>query len=243
LPARAQTPEPSGIVGDGVLKLDAVNPQGKPLSAETQARFETRDGLTRIDVPSLTLNINGAALHLVTDGGITVLIDMKKQRYAVWSNANHTFAWGELPKPPNPLARPEASPSPEPLPSGVPHRNKSVLAGLKNLKVFSMGLDMTGHGTTNGHPTTGFAYHFRSETNDGKGIALTGEMQSADDFGGVPIVLTAQLKTLTGGNGSLRMEITSLKRANPPGYDFLVPSGYKAVASPLQVVMPAGMGK
>jgi hypothetical protein len=241
--SRSAPAAPHGTVGNGQATFAFTNPTGNKLAFAGQVAFEQLDDQVRIDLTSLTIT-NAAAPsghQLAPGGGFSVVLDRKEQRFVVWSDARRAFFVGTLPKPPSPFAPSTAAspkPSPSPQPSGSPRAADSPLSGLKNLKAFSFGVDMTGRGTTNGHPSTGFAYHLHSESNDGKVNDLTGTLQTADDLDGLPLVFTASVAAQSGFVGNLRVELLSIEKRDPSKRDFLVPAGFTAVENPLELVLP-----
>lgn len=243
IPALAQpAATPRGIVGRGEISLDMVNPKGGKMGFAGRMSFEQRDDAFRLDVTSFTLiNPAGTSVELAP-GGLTMVVDRRRQRFVIWSTARRTYFWGDLPKPSLPLAATTPEQTPEPAPSGSPrprrNRNFSPFAGAKDLKVFSIAIDMSGHGTTNGHPSTGFTYRWHTESNDGKVNDLNGVLQTADDLSGMPVQFTLNVALQSGFTGALRADITSFEKRDPPKLDFLVPVGYKAAQSPLEVVAP-----
>jgi hypothetical protein len=239
--ASAQPTEATrGTVGHGRLAIDVTNPKGTHLAISGEMGFEQRGDALRLDLASLGLTNAGASVQFLPPGGVTLVIDRKSQRYVVWSASRHVFAWGDLPKPPSPLAPAAQAETPAPAPSGSPPPQRSPFDGLKNLKAFSLGVDLSGHGVAAGHPTTDFAYHLHSESNEGKVNDLNGTFQSADDLHGLPVAFTLNVAAASGAKVALSAELTSIERRDPAKLDFLVPAGFTAVRSPLQVIFPNG---
>jgi hypothetical protein len=233
---------PKGGIGSGRMALDFVNPAGNRMAFRGSMSVEQLDDRVRLDVTSLTMSAGGSPpIQLTPGGGISLVIDRTRQRFVVWSAQHHTFYWGDLPKPPSPLgpsATPE--PAPSPAPDASPRPERGPFSGFKNLKAFSLAVDMSGRGVTNGHPSTGFTYRLHSESNDGKINDLNGRLQTADDFGGMPLLFDLNIAAASGFKGTFAAEVTSLERRDPPKLDFLVPAGYKAARSPLEVILPNG---
>jgi len=244
--SRAAPAGPHGTVGSGQATFAFTNPAGNKLAFAGKVGFEQLDDQVRIDLTSLTVT-NAAAPNgnqLAPGGGFSVVLDRKTQRFVVWSDARRAFFVGDLPKPPSPLAPSTGAspkPSPTPQPSGSPRADVSPLNGLKNLKAFSFGVDMTGRGTTNGHPSTGFAYHLHSETNAGKTNDVNGTLQTADDLGGLPLQFTASVAAQSGFVGNLRIDLLSIEKRDPSKLDFLVPAGFTAVENPLELLLPGSL--
>jgi hypothetical protein len=53
-----------------------------------------------------------------------------------------------------------------------------------------------------------------------------GRLQLADDLDEVPVEITANLKTQSIPDSGLRLDLTTLAKANTPSADFAVPAGY-----------------
>ena len=236
-PAAGATPR--GVVGAAQLDVNFTNPAGRPMAFTGNMAFEQGADRSRIDITALSLASGNATAVQILPGPLTLVLNRTTQRYVIWSSARRTYFVGDVPKPPSPLGAPSAPPRPTPAParSAPPKADTSPFAGLKNLKAFSIGADLSGHGTTIGHPSTGFTYHLHTETNDGKVNDLNGELQTADDLGGLPLLFTLKVAAQSGLTGTLRAEVTSIDRRDPPASAFLLPAGYKLVKNPLEVIL------
>jgi hypothetical protein len=243
--ARAQAATPRGVVGHGRITLDFTTPEGKTIGLAGDAAFEQRDDAFRLDMLSATLSgVAPSSTQLLPPGGLTLTIDRRTQRFVIWSADRRLYYWGTLPKPPSPLgpsAPASPAPTPAPAPSGSPRPDRGLFSGFKDLKAFSFGIDMSGHGTTDGHPSTGFTYRLHREGNDGKSFDLGGELQTADDLQGLPLLFTANAAASAAFFAKLRVELTSFEKRDPAKLDFLVPAGYTAAESPVQVIFPGGV--
>jgi len=228
---------PQGVVGRGRLAFQLAIPTGPTVSAGGEMGFESRERVTRLDLLALTLPPEvPKALGALVEGRLTVVIDRGASRWVIWSNARRLYYYGDLPKAALPGAH---GPSPEPtrMPSATPEpRGTSFLGSLKDLKSFYLHLDLTGHGTTNGHPTTGFTLAVHREDASGKLGDLTAAVQTADDLDGLPIQLSADFSSTGMPKGSLHAELTSIERRDPPKADFLVPAGFKPAKNPFDVL-------
>jgi hypothetical protein len=242
----AQAATPQGVVGHGRITINFTTPEGKAIGLTGDAAFEQRDDAFRLDMLSATLSgVAPSSTQLLPPGGLTLTIDRKTQRFVIWSADRRLYYWGTLPKPPSPLGpSTPASPAstPAPAPSGSPGPDRGLFSGFKDLKAFSFGIDMSGHGTTDGHPSTGFTYRLHREGNDGKTFDLNGQLQTADDLKGLPLLFTATADAAASVafSAKLRIELTSYEKRDPPKLDFLVPAGYKSAESPVEVIFPGG---
>jgi len=238
VPCASHADDPSGFTGKGALVVQTSLGETK-LTVGGNVAFEERDPLVRIDV--LSLGIPGAdstlsalmATQLFPPGGFTVIYDRKLSTYTVWSNAKHDYY-----TPPQAAA---GSPPPMPLPapnsSAAPNTANglsaifSFLRSLKDDKVFTISLTMTGHGTVNGHPATALTFQYLKTTNSGDTSDFHGQLQLADDLGEIPVEIAASVKTKGIPQSSLRLDATSIAQANPPDADFAVPAGYTRATS------------
>ncbi len=240
-PPAAASPVPSptripGVVGSGAIVVQsALFGGGVPLTVGGDVNFEQRERLVRIDV--LSVKIPGmdptagavAATQLFPPGGFTVVIDQQARKYTLWSQASQEYYTDTLPNPmakatPQPKPTSKATPRATPSPSPEPVDLWTAFSNLKSIKAFSLAL--SGHRTTNGHPTT--EYTFQVERDDGKGNTFEthGQVQFADDLDEFPVQLQMSAKGNNLPQSSLRIDLLKLERRVPAAEDFHPPSGY-----------------
>ena len=232
---------PPGFVAKGTLTIDVAPPSAAPMHLAGEFDYESRDQLSRLDIVSISLPPGAPEFATtVAKGGLTIVIDRAASRWTLWSKARRLFAFGNLPKPSIPGVGHAATPKPETSESAMP-RAAWPLAGVKDLKSFFVHLDMSGHGTTNGHPSTGFTLAVHREDAAGKVGDINGTLQTADDLDGLPIKLTADLRATDQPRASLAAELTEVGIHLPPRTDFFVPRGYKAAKNVGEVLGFGGM--
>jgi hypothetical protein len=227
----------SGYTGKGELVIQTSLGDTK-LTVGGSLAFEERDALVRIDV--LSLGIPGAdptlsavlGTQLFPPGGFTVIYDRNAASYTVWSNAKHLYY-----SPPKSTAIAAPVPTPVPVASPTPGASNglggffSAVHGLKDDRVFTVSLTLTGHPTVNGHPATELTFQYLRTTTSGETTDFHGQLKLADDLGEIPIELAASVKTKGFPESSFRLDATSIAQANPPDADFAVPPGYARAAS------------
>ena len=233
-PLAIRADDTSGYAGKGTLVVQTVLGETK-LTIGGNIAFEERDPDIRIDV--LSLAIPGAdptvsalvGTQLFPPGGFTIVYDRKAATYTIWSNAKRTYY-----TPPQKLATPAATPSPIASGGGASTNGLfavfAFLRTLKNDRAFSVLLALTGHGTTNGHPSTGLHFEYKKTTTAGDVSDFHGELQLADDLNEIPIALAASVKSNGIPQSTLKIDATSIAEQTPSASDFAVPDGYARAA-------------
>ena len=230
-PASTFADDVSGYAGKGALVVQTALGDTK-LTVGGNIAFEERDPDIRIDI--LSLGIPGAdptlsalmSTQLFPPGGFTVIYDRKASTYTVWSNAKRLYY-----SPPQtqatsaPTSQPYATPGAPSTTNGL-FAVFAFLRSLKDDKAFTVLLAMTGHGKTNGHPSTGLHFEYKKTTMSGETSDFHGELQLADDLNEIPVEIAASVKTKSIPQSSLRLDATSIAQSDPPAADFEVPAGY-----------------
>jgi len=107
----------------------------------------------------------------------------------------------------------------------------AIARPLRDYRAFSASLTLTGHGTTNGHPTTGVSFSLHRQERTGEPLDIHGTLKLADDLDEIPVQLTANMQGAGGLPPSgLRLDFTSVDRNTPSENDFAVPAGYTKAA-------------
>jgi hypothetical protein len=201
--------------------------------------LEARGQLLRVDL--LDLAIPGsdpllsalASSQLIPPGGFTVVYDRSASTYTVWSSAKRAYyvgggptqggaQGGATPGGASPAGGADAA-----LGAGADLFKAFAFArSLKDDSAFNVTLTLAGHGTVNGHPATAVDYQYARTTNAGASTAVAGRLQLADDLDEVPVEVTATLKTQSIPESALRLDLTTLSKANVPPTDFQPPAGY-----------------
>lgn len=234
LSAPAFADDAPGYAGKGALVIQ-TSLAGANVTIGGNIAFEERDPDIRIDV--LSLGIPGAdptlstlmSTQLFPPGGFTVIYDRRASTYVVWSSAKRLYY--------SPPAK-AASATPQPAVTASPAASTTnglfavftFLRTLKDDKTFSVLLALTGHGKTNGHPSTGLHFEYKKTTVSGESADFHGELKLADDLGEIPVEIAASVKTKDIPQSSLRLDATSIAQNVLPESDFDVPPGYARAA-------------
>jgi hypothetical protein len=223
-------PTPAGLVGRAQLVVQTTLGGAGKLTIGGDIGFEHRDSLLRIDVLSIKIpgmnKIAGAVVssELFPQGGFTAVYDRADNSYTIWSASSKKYYTGKG----KPATGPAATPSPEATASAAPDLLDAFawLKFIKDLKALSLSITLAGHGTTNGHPTTGIDYQFTDVHKDLSPSDVHGRVQFADDLNEFPVQLTANVKVKSVPEGALRLDLTTFERRLPPLSDFRAPQGY-----------------
>ncbi len=193
----------------------------------------------RLDLLSLSLGTPGgpALPGIIPPGGYTIVYDPLAQTYTIWSAAKRAYYTGNAKPAPSASATPAATPSPAAT-RGSPFER------VKDLKAFSLSIDLAPKETIDGHVTTPFDFKLLEQRQSGDPFDLAGRVNFADDLAGAPILLVAHATSGAGGNvGNLRLALTQVRRSAPPPSDFTPPAGYAQAAGLFDVlVLPPGLG-
>jgi hypothetical protein len=233
--ASAAADDAQGYKSPGQLVFQtALDKSGNTLTLGGNINLEERGSFLRMDV--LSLGIPGtdpalsalAATQLFPPGGFTVVYDRAASTYTVWSTTKQTYftsASNAAPPTQPAVAAAAAAGSTQDLFGAF-----GAAKTLKDLKAFSASLNMTGHATVNGHPTTGITYQIARTDRDGNPSEIHGSLALADDLDEVPVQITGSVKTKSVPQSSFRMDLTSLAKSPIPAGDFQVPAGYSKSA-------------
>ncbi len=211
--------------------------------------LEARGQLLRVDL--LDLAIPGsdpllsalASSQLIPPGGFTVVYDRSASTYTVWSSSKRAYYVGGGATPngsavggPASGGTPSGSVTSGSAPAGGPDaalgagadlfKAFAIARSLKDDSAFSATVTLAGHGTVNGHPATAVDYQYARTTNAGDSTSIHGRLQLADDLDDVPVQVSVSLKTPSIPESALRLDMTTLSRANVPAADFTAPAGY-----------------
>ena len=135
--------------GNAVIRV-AFN--GTPIDLGANIALAQRNSSYRLDILSLSIpgtdpTLNAIAQSLLPSGGYTVVFDRAKATTIVWSSSKHTYAI---------LGSGDAQPVAKP--AAATKATSNITGSLQKLKTMTLSLALAGHGTTNGHPTTGLDY-------------------------------------------------------------------------------------
>jgi hypothetical protein len=239
----ARAADPPGYYAHATIAIQATTKKGQ-LAFNGDANFEQRGTTVRLDLVSLALATPGgpALPGIIPPGGYTIVYNPLAQSYTIWSQARRMYYSGNAKPAPTPAPGGTSAPAgaaPSPLPTRA-----STLEKLKDLKAFSLSIDLAPKETVDGHETTPFDFKLLEQGKSGEPFNLAGRVNFADDLAGVPILLVANATRGADGNvGNVRFALTQVRRSAPPPADFSPPDGYKQAASIFDVlVLPPGLG-
>jgi hypothetical protein len=233
--SNAQSPS-AGFSAKGALVVQ-TELSGAKLDVGGNIALEQRGQLVRVDVLSLgipgmnpTLNAL-ASSQLIPAGGYSLVYDQAKRSYTVWSSAKRTYysseGGGQAPAQSNPAV---AAATAVGSAGDIMHAFSAAKA-LRDYRVFSASIDLTGHGTTNGHPTTGLNFAIKRQEKTGDLLDVHGQLHLADDLNELPVQIAASLNGAGGAPPtSLRLDLTSVDAHTPADADFVVPQGFSKAA-------------
>jgi hypothetical protein len=230
-------PPPAGLTAHAHANATIVL-SGNTYSAVGRFAVAQRMNLVRVDILSLTSDT--MPIPPITG---TALIDRGANTLTLWNDTTRRYYTQplipQIGSSPPPSPRPSASARPSPRPSRAPAQNGSPF---RNLEVFSLTLRLTGHTTTVGVPTTGFAFDFQVQgRNDRVPMHVTTNVQLADDYAAFPVTIDASADAGSGNvNAKVSYAVDDLTPGLPPASMFAVPAGYTKVSSPFQVFAGGG---
>ncbi|HEX3469226.1 MAG TPA: hypothetical protein VHT05_14195 [Candidatus Elarobacter sp.] len=239
-----------GAAAAGQTATPAPSPSAAPSPAAFIARAHadatfTRDGnaggaradiaiyqhaaLTRIDLLSLTSStLPIPPLHF------TAVLDGRAHTVTVWNDATKRYfvshvAIGALPTP-----APKATKAP-----GWLFDRRSPFA---DLDVLEFTFKMTGHTTTAGLATTGFAGEMTIATKKSKNpLHVSSTAQLSDDYGGFPVAASIVFEPPAGLTRlGFDYAIDAVSVTQPPDSAFRMPRGYTKATSAFAVIFSSG---
>jgi hypothetical protein len=225
-----------GYSGKGAVTIQTAIAGDTKINLGGNIAFEQRGQQVRIDVLSLGIpgmdpTLNAAlGTQLFPPGGFSFVYDRDTSKYLVWSPSKRSFYEGTFAAPA--AAGGNGSGAPKPVATPAAPANPFAFAKeLKQLKVLSIEVSLSGHSTTNGHPTTGITYQLNREDDKGQATNIHGGIQFADDLDGMPVQLTAAFKGQGAPESALRLDLTDLARRDSPLGDFRAPADFTHAAS------------
>lgn len=232
-----------GLRSSGTLVMQA-NIQGQPLDIGGNVALYHKNDLYRLDVLSLGFpgtdkGLSALASTLIGPGGVTLVYDAANGAMTAWSTTNRTYypmsparaQRGGAPASPAATSNPSAA---DPLSALA-----TVAKALENVQTAT--IQLTGHRTVNGHPTTDVDVQMKRQL-PGKALEdYHAQVALADDLGDFPVQIAFESTPATKDamGGKFRLDLTSVQRDTPDDAVFVVPQGY-ARASSLSGVLGHG---
>ena len=225
----------AGFSAQGALAVQ-TQLSGTKLHVTGNIALKELGDLVRLDMVSLSLPGLDPALsalassQLIPAGGYTVVFDQAKHGYTVWSSSKrmyYTSSPGAADETNNPVVGAAAT-----IGSTSDFLHAFALAKpLKDYRAFSASVTLSGHGQTNGHPTTGVDFAIKRQERTGDPLDLHGNLQLADDLDEIPVRINANVQGAGGvPPSSMTLDLTSVDRRAPAASDFTVPAGYAKAA-------------
>lgn len=237
--ASASTPD--GFRSTGTLVVQATF-SGAPVNVGGPIALYRRGSMYRLDLLSLafpgtdpaTSAITGA---LLAPGGVTLIYDGGSGALTAYANGSRVYyeaAPAVKGAPRRTLS--DATPAADAAPpaAGAADPLAALAAIVRQLHdVQRASILLTGHSTTNGHPTDDLDVQVRRQR-AGKALEdYHAQLELADDLDGFPvrILLSSTPPTPQDFGGSLRLDLTAVAPETPDLATFAIPAGYARVTS------------
>jgi hypothetical protein len=232
-----------GLRSSGTIVVVA-NVQGEPINVGGKVALYHKGSLYRLDLlslgfPGVSGDLSQIAASLIGPGGVSLVYDGATGAVSAWSTTNHTF-YSAAPSRPAPGAAP-APAGPAAEGSGDPLAAlANVAAALKDVQ--SANIQLTGHSTVNGHPTTDLDVQMKRQL-PGKPLEnYHVQLALADDLGDFPVQIAFQSipATKSAFGGTMKLDLTTVQRDTPDDGIFAIPQGYTRVSTLGAVLKPTG---
>jgi hypothetical protein len=227
----------------GTIVVQA-NVEGQPVNIGGKVALYHKGSLYRLDLlsvafPGLSGDLSAAAASMIGPGGVSLVYDGASGAVSAWSTSNRTFysatpARGAAPAVP-------AGPGAADPSSGDP------LAALANVAaalhdVQSANIQLTGHSTVNGHPTTDLDVQMKRQQPGRAPENYHAQLALADDLGNFPVQIAFQSvpATKSAFGGTMKLDLTTVQRDTPDDGIFVIPQGYTRVSTLGAVLKPPG---
>jgi hypothetical protein len=222
---------PSGFRSTGTLVVQATI-SGSPLNVGGTIAFYERGNLYRLDLLSLGFpgsdpTASAVAGALLAPGGVTLIYDGSTGAIAAYSIGNRTV-YRDRPKAPGP------APVGPPALTGAADPLAALSAVARQLHdVERASIALTGHSTTNGHPTDDLDVVVVRQRPGKSRENYHAQVSLADDLDGFPVRIALQSTPPTPQDfgGALRLDLTAVARESPADSVFAVPDGLTPVSS------------
>jgi hypothetical protein len=224
-----------GLRSSGTIVV-AARVEGQPLNLGGNIALYRKGALYRLDVLSLGIpgtssEISAAATALLGPGGITLVYDATTGAVTAWSTESRS--WYPV-TPPHAqqhgataaVPPPDAASGSDPLAALA-----GVGAALRDVQAAT--IQLLGHKTVNGHPTTDVDVQMKRQRPGKPFEDYHAQVALADDLSDFPvqIAFSSVPATATAFGGSMKLDLTDVQPATPDDAMFVVPSGYARAAS------------
>jgi hypothetical protein len=232
---------PGGFRSTGTLVVQATY-SGSPVNVGGDIALYRRGSMYRLDVLSLAFpgtdpTTSAVAGALIAPGGATLIYDGASGTVTAYSNANRVY-YQDAPAVKGASRRTLSDTAPAAAASSAAPGADDPLAALAGIvrqlhDVQRASILLTGHSTTNGHPTDDLDVQVRRQR-PGKPLEeYHAQLELADDLDGFPvrILLQSTPPTPQDFGGSLRLDLTAVAPETPDAATFAIPASYARVAS------------
>lgn len=232
-PGRAAGPPSSGFRSTGTLVVRAMV-SGSPLNVGGNIAVYERGSMYRLDLlslgfPGVDPAASAVAGALLAPGGATLIYNGATGAVSAYSTGNRVF-YQDTPK----AAGAAATPQPAATGDGAAGPLGTLAAVARQLHdVQVASIQLTGHSTTNGHPTDDLDVLVRRQRPGKAREDYHAQVSLADDLDGFPvrIALSSTPPTPQDFGGSMRLDLTAVARERPDDAVFEIPPGLTRVNS------------
>ena len=231
-----------GLRSSGTIVVQA-NVQGEPINLGGKVALYHKGSLYRLDLlslgfPGLSGDLSTIAASMIGPGGVSLVYDGATGAVSAWSTTNRTF-YSAVPS--------RATAAPATASAVADGSSGDPLAALANVAVAlhdvqSATIQLTGHSTVNGHPTTDLDIQMKRQQ-PGKLLEnYHAQLALADDLGDFPVQLAFQsiAATKSAFGGTMKLDLTTVQRDTPDDSVFVIPQGYTRVSTLGAVLKPPG---
>ena len=231
-PTPTPAPTPIGFSAQAHANVTVVA-QSNTFTGSAQFIVAQRAELMRIDL----LSVKSDSFP-VPPLNLTAVIDRRANTLTLWNDA--TKQYRVQPFIPRAAASAKPRPSTSPQVSPTPRPSAPRTSPFSKLEVLEASLRLTGHTTTAGLPTTGFAFDLQvKNTGDAATSRITATTQLADDFVAFPMTIDIAIEPgMVPFSAKMAYAVDDVSRSAPAMTRFRIPAGYTEAPSLLNVVFP-----
>ena len=234
-PLPAPSPMPlAGFSAHGTLAVDA-NMMNSPISVNAECAVWARSRLVRFDVlkfaaSSATQAANPMVNQFLPTGTISIVYDQNTRVTTMWSDIKREYYQSKAAAP---SPKPKAAATPKPSEESPMDQFLRATRAITTYDTFSTSLALVGHQPINGHTSSLFHMTIQAQKHGEKLRDVSGDMAFADDLSGIPVRLWITSKGEY--DGTVKLDLTSASTDAPDPSVFRVPSGFKKVATMMEL--------